>query len=65
MQIDVLNTMNRAVTEFFVGAFGSYVGIFFSVAFNFLVGVLLTWALIMPFWCLWKLKHHDEEEGDQ
>jgi len=63
--IDILNTTNKVVCNFFVGHFGSNVGITLSVIFSFLVGVLFTWALIMPFWCIMKLKskeYEDEEE---
>ena len=65
MQIDILNTMNRTVSGFFIGMFGSHVGIYLAFLFNFLVGVLLVWALIMPFWCLLNAKSREEYEDDE
>lgn len=65
--IENLNIMNRAVADFFNGLVGTYAGVYLSVAFSFIVGALLVWALLMPLWCIWKIiekeeRYEDEEE---
>lgn len=63
--IENLNIMNRAVADFFNGLVGTHAGIYLSVAFSFIVGVLLVWALLMPLWCVWKIVWKEEEYEDE
>lgn len=62
---DILNTTNKVIYNFFVGHFGANAGVTLAVIFSFLVGVLLSWAVIMPFWCFLKLKDKDSNDEEQ